>query len=212
MISTGGAGAAAGGRRMMRRGRCPAATSRGMSAVPRKPLAPVTTTLDTGHLSAGLAVQLAELLVGEAGPAVPRVGGDHVTEPVLGLIQAAELSQAEADVVVALGHPDALGKAIDHFLVAGTRGSGIAGAEQARRTEEGRVSGGIRLAGEEDGALEVPPRCRVVLPLESLPPALVVVRRAEVVGHVPGCGREDRDHHAPDQVRLRSGQRARSCP
>src|SRR3990172_6440639 len=210
--STGGMGGAAGRRRTIKRGRCPAATSRGTSAVPIKPVAPVTTILGTGNLPALLPVQLAELLVGEAGPAVPWIGGDHVTEPVLGLAQAAELSQGQADVVVALGHPDAVGKAIDHLLVAGKRGSGIAGAEQARRTEEGRVGGGIRLAGEEDGALEVPPRCCVVLPLESLPPALVVVRRAEVVGHVPGCGREDRDHHAPDQVRLRSGQRARSCP
>src|SRR3990170_8329890 len=162
MTSTGGAGAAAGGRRMMRRGRCPAATSRGMSAVPMKPLAPVTTTLDTAYLGARLPVQLAELLVGEAGPTVPRVGGDHVTEPVLGLIQAAELSQAEADVIVALGHPDAVWKAIDHLLVAGERRSGIAGSKQARRSEEGGLGGGIRVAGKEDGPLEVPAsRCVV---------------------------------------------------
>src|SRR5207245_1619736 len=92
--------AAAGRRRKRRRGVCPAAASRGASAVPMNPLAPVTRTLATRVPA--LATELAELLGGEVGPAVSRIRHHDVAETGLRVAPAPELPEAGAHVVVAL--------------------------------------------------------------------------------------------------------------
>src|SRR5205823_2142393 len=78
----------------------------GSGSVPMKPLAPVTRTPSTPPPHPALLVELVHLLLGEAGPAVARVVHHDVAEARLRLPQPPELPEAEADVVVALGHPD----------------------------------------------------------------------------------------------------------
>src|SRR5439155_19886260 len=172
----------------------PAATSRGASAVPMKPLAPVTSTLATR--APPLRAQLAELLGGEAGPAVSGVRHHDVAEAGLGLSPPPELLQAETHVVVALGHPDAVREALDDGAVAGERPRGVARTQQARGAEERPVGGGRRLAPQLDGTREVPHGRAVVLRREGLPAALVEEAGAVVAGDVPGGG--DPDEHDPE--------------
>ena len=99
-------------------------------------------------------------------------------------------------MVVALGHPDAVGEALDDGAVAGERTRGVARAEQARGAEEGGIGGGRGLAPEIDRAREVPERVPVVLRGEGLPAALVEEAGAVVAGDVPG-GRHH-DEHDPE--------------
>src|SRR5579875_1187941 len=189
--------------RSMRRGLWPAARRRGTSAVPMKPLAPVTSTLATPPPGACLGVNLLELFGGEPGPAVARIRRDHEAEPIPRFAQPPELPQTEPDVVVALRHPHAARKAVDDRLVAEERLGRLAGAQQARRAEERRVRSGVRLPAEEDGPLEVALGRRVVLSLERMPALLVEAGRSHVAEDVPRGRREQGDRDGCHEVRLK---------
>src|SRR5262249_57235058 len=93
------------GRRQRTRRRWPVAASLGRSAVPMKPLAPVTSTLATSAPRPGLLAQLVHLLLGEPGPTVPGVVHHDIAETVLRFAQPVELPETEADAAAALGHP-----------------------------------------------------------------------------------------------------------
>src|SRR6266446_1640777 len=170
-----------------------------------KPLAPVTSTLATSPPRPSLLVKLVHLLLREACPAVARVVHHHVAKARLRLPQPPELPEAEADVVVALGHPDGGREAFDDGAVAFERLGGLSGTEETRGAEERAVARRRGVAAEQDRAVEVVDRGRVVLLLEGLPAELVVVRRSVGPGDVPEGRREDADqpHSHPDRLRAR---------